>query len=266
LKKSRDGLVRGSIHPSTPQGERRRRPTGLRYFVHGEVYPPPAAPEATRVSNHERYARCLPLTGILKTALVLSLVWTLAASCLGRAWADPWEDMRASAGKITSVRGEFTQTRHMKILSRPLVSAGVFLFQAPDSLRWEYRSPFRSILLAHEGKTRRFVQKDDRLVADDSASLPAMQMVVQEIGQWLKGRFDENPAFAASLEPGRKIRLAPKEPSFAAVIQRIEIVLSDREGVVESVTIYESPDSFTKMEFSQVTLNQPMDASLFREP
>jgi outer membrane lipoprotein-sorting protein len=190
----------------------------------------------------------------------------MAASCLGSAWADPWEDIRASAAKITSVRGEFTQTRHMKILTKPLVSAGVFLFQVPDSLRWEYRSPVRSILLAHKGKTRRFVQKEDKLVADDSASLPSMQMVVQEIGQWMKGRFDENPMFTASLEPGRKIGLAPKEPAFAAVIQRIEIVLSDREGVIESVTIYEGPDSYTRMEFNQVTLNQPMDESLFREP
>lgn len=171
-----------------------------------------------------------------------------------------------SAGKITSVRGEFTQIRHMKILTKPLVSRGIFLFQPPDSLRWEYRSPLRSILLAHNGKTNRFVQTNDDLVEDSSAGLQSMQMVVQEIGQWLKGRFDENPAFTASLESGRKIGLVPKEPSFAALIQRIEIVLSEQEGVIESVTVFESRDSFTRIEFSQVTLNKPIEDSLFREP
>lgn len=201
-----------------------------------------------------------------KTVFVLSLVLVLAASCLGSAWADPWEEIRASAAKITSVRGEFTQTRHMKILSKPLVSGGLFLFQVPDSLRWEYRFPLRSILLAHNGKTKRFVQKDDRLVEDSSASLQSMQMVVQEIGQWLKGRFDENPAFTASLDPGRKIGLVPKEPSMAALIQRIEIVLSERDGVIQSVTIFEGRDSFTRIEFNQVSLNQPIEDSLFREP
>ncbi|MEW6666881.1 MAG: outer membrane lipoprotein carrier protein LolA [Thermodesulfobacteriota bacterium] len=171
-----------------------------------------------------------------------------------------------SAGKITSVRGEFTQTRRMKILAKPLVSSGMFLFQVPDSLRWEYRSPLQSILLAYKGKTKRFVQRNGDLVEDRSASLPSMHMVVQEIGQWLKGRFDENPAFTASLEPGRKIGLVPKESSFAALIQRIEIVLSERDGVIGSVTIYEGEDSFTRIEFDRVALNQPVEDSLFREP
>jgi outer membrane lipoprotein-sorting protein len=200
------------------------------------------------------------------TVFVLSWVLVFAASSPATAWADPWKDIRSSAGKITSVRGEFTQTRHMKILAKPLVSRGTFLFQTPDSIRWEYRTPFRSILLAHKGKTKRFVQKDGDLVADASASLPSMQMVVQEIGQWLKGRFDENPAFTSSLEAGRKIGLVPKEPSIAALIQRIEIVLSERDGVIESVTVFEGRDSFTRIEFDQVTLNQPIEDSLFREP
>lgn len=154
----------------------------------------------------------------------------------------------------------------MKILAKPLVSRGTFLFRAPDSLRWEYRTPLRSILLAHNGETKRFVQRNDELVADSSASLPSMQMVVQEIGQWLKGRFDENPAFMSSLEPGGKIGLVPKEPSFAVLIQKIEIVLSQRDAVIESVTIFEGRDSFTRIEFDQVILNQPIEDSLFREP
>jgi outer membrane lipoprotein-sorting protein len=197
---------------------------------------------------------------------VFSCVLFFMASSMGSAWADPWEELKSSAGKITSVRGEFTQMRNMKILAKPLVSGGTFLFQAPDSLRWEYKSPLRSILLVHNGQTKRFVQKDDHLVADSSASLQSMQMVSQEIGRWLKGRFDENPAFSASLEAGRKIGLVPKDPSFAAVIQRIEILLSEREGVIESVTILEGRDSFTRIDFNRVTLNQPIEDSLFREP
>ncbi len=199
-------------------------------------------------------------------AFLFTFAFILTASSLGRAGADTWEDIRKSAGRIASVQGEFTQTRQMKILVKPLVSGGTFLFQTPDSLRWEYRSPIRSILLAHNGKTKRFVQKDDQLVEDGSANLQSMQMVVQEIGQWLKGRFDENPAFTASLEAGRKIELVPKEPSFSALIQRIEIILSERDGVIESVTVFEGPDSFTRIEFDQVTLNQPLEDSLFRDP
>jgi outer membrane lipoprotein-sorting protein len=202
---------------------------------------------------------------ILKKPLFLirSLLLLAAFMCLG--WADSWEELKTAAGTVTSVRAGFTQEKHMKILARPLVSKGILLFQAPDSLRWEYKHPLQSILLLHNGKTRRFVQKNGSLVEDASANLQSMQVVVQEITRWLNGRFDDNPAFAARLEPGRKIVMAPRQESFARFIQRIEVMLSDRPAVIKSVMIFESEDSFTKLDFNDVLLNQRLDDALFRK-
>jgi outer membrane lipoprotein-sorting protein len=191
------------------------------------------------------------------------LILLTAFMCIG--WADTWEDLKTAAGTVTSVRAEFTQEKHMKILARPLVSKGVLFFQGTDSLRWEYRHPVQSILLLHKGKTRRFVQKNGSLIEDASANLQSMQVVVQEITQWLNGRFDDNPAFAARLEPGRKIVMMPRDESFARLIQRIEVSLADRPAVIKSVMIFESEDSFTKLDFSDVILNQKLDDALFRE-
>jgi len=195
---------------------------------------------------------------------VLCVALLMAAfMCLG--WADSWQGLKAGAGRVTSVKGEFVQEKHMKILSRPLVSTGVLYFRAPDSLRWEYRQPVRSILLLHDGKTRRYVEKDGKLVEDATASLQSMQMVVQEITAWMSGRFDENPAFITTLAAGRRIILVPRDKSFAKLIQRIEISLSDRPGVIKSVMIYESQDSFTRLRFLNVVLNQPLDDAVFRK-
>ena len=199
-----------------------------------------------------------------KHNLLISAIFLLTAIlCLG--WADSWEELKTTAGTVTSVRAGFTQEKHMKILARPLVSEGILLFQGPDSLRWEYKHPVQSILLLHNGNTRRFVQKDGSLVEDASANLQSMQVVVQEITQWLNGRFDDNPAFAARLEPGRKIVMTPRDESFARLIQRIEVLLSDRPAVIKSVMIFESEDSFTKLDFKDVILNQKLDDTLFRK-
>jgi outer membrane lipoprotein-sorting protein len=183
--------------------------------------------------------------------------------CIG--WADSWEELKTATGTVTSVRAGFTQEKHMKILVRPLVSEGILLFQGPDSLRWEYKHPVQSILLLHNGKTRRFIQKNGNLAEDASTNLQSMQVVVQEITQWLTGRFDDNPAFAARLESGRKVVMMPREESFARLIQRIEILLSDRPGVIKSVMIFESEDSFTKLDFKDVILNQKLDDALFQK-
>jgi outer membrane lipoprotein-sorting protein len=201
---------------------------------------------------------------MINSLFILRALFLLTAfMCLG--WADSREGLKTAAGTVTSVRAGFTQEKHMKILARPLVSEGILLFQSPDSLRWEYQHPVQSVLLLHNGQTRRFVQKNGNLVEDASANLQSMQVVVQEITQWLNGRFDDNPMFTARLEPGRKIVMTPREESFARLIQRIEVFLSDRPAVIKSVMIFESQDSFTKLEFKDVILNQKLDDALFRK-
>ena len=92
-----------------------------------------------------------------------------------------------------------------------------------------------------------------------------MQVVLQVIAQWLNGRFEENPAFSASLEPDRKIVLRPKEKSLATMIQRIELILSDRPGIIAAVMIYEGENSYTRFEFKNAILNQPLQDSIFRK-
>ena len=62
-------------------------------------------------------------------------------------WAANWEDIQSAAEKIKSVSANFSQEKHLQILIKPLVSKGRFYFLAPDSVRWEYTSPVKSILL-----------------------------------------------------------------------------------------------------------------------
>ncbi len=184
-------------------------------------------------------------------------------TCLG--WTDTWDSIRKAAAAVSSIQAGFVQTKHMRILARPLTSEGVFLFKAPASLRWEYRRPVQSILLSHNGTTRRFIKRDQVITEDAAAGLPSMQFVLQEITRWLNGRFDENPAFAAALKPGRRIELTPKTRSLADIIERIELVLSEQPGIIQSVTIYEGKDSYTRLDFIDVILNQPLKDSFFQK-
>jgi outer membrane lipoprotein-sorting protein len=200
---------------------------------------------------------------IRNQAIAAAMLLLSARLCF--AWADNWDDLRAAAGRISSVSAAFVQEKHMKVLIRPLISEGLLYFQAPDSLRWEYRRPIESILITHAGHTKKFIRKDGKIIADAAANAPAMQFVTEEISRWFKGRFDENPVFAARLEPGRRIVLTPNDKGLAGMIQRIELVLSDRPGIMESVMIYESKNSYTRIIFTNVELNRPLDRKLFEE-
>jgi outer membrane lipoprotein-sorting protein len=177
--------------------------------------------------------------------------------------ADDWDRIRKEAGDIQTINARFIQEKHLEILIKPLISKGAFYFRAPGSLRWEYFSPIRSILLMHGGKVRRFIGNENGFKEDASPGLQAMEMVLREISLWLKGEFSENPNYHASLEGDHKIVMVPVNPAFSKIIQRIEILLSDRPGVIDTVTIYEGESSFTRIRFEDVKINQGLVDTLF---
>lgn len=195
--------------------------------------------------------------------LLLLLLFLSAGLCLG--WADSWESIRAAAENVKAVSADFVQEKHLPILAKPLVSNGRFVYRRPDSLRWEYFSPVKSVLLMVDGKARRFVQSEDGLMEDAGARLQAMQFVMPEIGGWLSGRFEDNPMFEARLEEDGRIVLIPKDEGMARFIQRIELLLSDQPGVIEQVLIFEGEKAYTRMRFTDIQVNPVIDDRLFRE-
>jgi hypothetical protein len=191
------------------------------------------------------------------------LVLTAALS-LG--WGNTEQEIRAAAGTVRTVSAEFVQEKHMKMLVRPLVSRGRFVFAAPDSLRWQYDEPLKSLLLTHDGKTSRYGFEQNRWVEETGFDLQAMQVVIEQISGWLGGRFDDNDLFSARLAPGHRVVLVPKSTGFARFIERIELQLSETPGAIASVVLVEGEQAFTRIRFSGVKINGPVSPEDFQVP
>ena len=61
--------------------------------------------------------------------------------------AQDWTSLKEASKNIRSVKADFLQKRTLQILTKPLLSEGKLFFYTPDSLRWEYLSPLRSVML-----------------------------------------------------------------------------------------------------------------------
>ena len=194
---------------------------------------------------------------VLLSLLACLLLWPVVAG------GNPAGDQPAA---LRSVQAEFTQEKNLKILVRPLVSRGVFAFQAPQSLRWEYLRPVHSVLLLHEGRMQKLIERDGRFEPDNGAGVDAMRIVLQDIGSWLDGRFTANPLFHVTRTGERTVVLIPKEQGVQAVISRIELQLGPEQGVMERVTIFEGPDNFTRLTFTNAVLNRAIPVETFTKP
>jgi hypothetical protein len=202
--------------------------------------------------HHARFIAVLFCTGFL---------------CAG--WTDSWESIRKESAKVSSISARFTQTKRMKILASPLVSKGNFCFKAPDSVRWAYDAPVKSVLLLHQGRSRRFTQGHSGWTEDAGIGAAATSVMLQEIMLWSTGRFTESQGFTAELLAGTapRIQLRPRDSSLGQIISGIEIIPApDRPGMIQSIIIREGEGNTTTLDFAEVKINARLEDGLFRKP
>jgi outer membrane lipoprotein-sorting protein len=168
---------------------------------------------------------------------------------------------------VRSVKAEFLQKRSVPILTKPLLSEGKLFFSIPDSLRWEYLSPLRSVMLQKGNNIQIYNFSDGVWKPEMAQAVESRRMVVAEIGHWFQGRFDESSAFKHDYSPGppERVILVARE-GINRYISRIEIILSVRPGVIDRVEIEEPGGSRTSIEFKNVAINSSLSSEIFKKP
>ncbi len=178
-----------------------------------------------------------------------------------------FDHLRTESTKIKTLQAEFVQKKFMKILSKPLISEGCFFYVAPDSFRWEYYKPLKSIAIAHKNKTKRYIYSRGKLVEDKTGGAQAMNIVLSEVSGWMSGRFDQNPSFRATIHKNAdtRITLTPAGKSMTGMIEKIEITLSPKSETVKSIRIFEGSDNVTQINFNNVKLNAVVNPTVFQD-
>jgi outer membrane lipoprotein-sorting protein len=191
----------------------------------------------------------------------------LVVISLTSAAADNFDQLRKDAANIKTIKARFVQKKSMKILSKPLISQGLFYYAAPDSFRWEYLKPLRSVVITYKGDTKRYIASGGKMIEDKTGGVQAMKIVLNEIAGWMSGKFDQNPSFAATLKEGAytEITLTPVGKSMAGMIEKIKITLSKKDTAVKSVKIIESANAFTQIDFSDVQINKVISDKTFQD-
>lgn len=182
-------------------------------------------------------------------------------------FSQDWGDLKRAAESIRTLKADFTQKRHLKILDAPLISKGRLYYRAPDLLRWEYSSPVRSVMLKRGEGITVYQFLEGSWKADSSQAVEVRRMIFAEINRWLKGRFNEASGFTPSYDSGPPvcITMSPRE-EFKRFLDRIELIFSERPGIIRSVEMIESQEARTRIEFTNLEINAHIPAGIFEKP
>ncbi|MBU1391670.1 MAG: outer membrane lipoprotein carrier protein LolA [Gammaproteobacteria bacterium] len=190
-----------------------------------------------------------------------------------------------------TVRGNFVQSRQLKVLKKPLISQGQFIFDKEQGLIWQQIKPFESLLIL---KDKQLIQRDSQgrvqvSKADASASAAAMgdllpSLVRAMLGGDISGLsenfelhfLNSDKLNTAKLSPEKlstenlspdgqwQLGLTPKDPLMKKAIANMVLEGSDtlQSLVLLSATPSVSPQDMTRINFSALSQGTLSEAEL----
>ncbi|WP_338726027.1 outer membrane lipoprotein carrier protein LolA [Shewanella baltica] len=180
-----------------------------------------------------------------------------------------------------TVRGHFLQSRQLKVLKKPLISQGQFIFDKEQGLIWQQIKPFESLLIL---KDKQLIQRDSQgrvqiSKADTSASAAAMgdllpSLVRAMLGGDISGlseNFELHFLITDKLNTEKlspdgqwQLGLTPKDPLMKKAIANMVLEGSDvlQSLVLLSAAPNVTPQDMTRIDFSALSQGTLSEAEL----
>ena len=180
-----------------------------------------------------------------------------------------------------TVRGQFVQSRQLKVLKKPLISQGQFIFDQTQGLIWQQITPFESLLIL---KDKQLIQRDSQgrvqiSKADASASAAAMGDILPNLVRAMLGgdisglseNFELHFLITDKLNTERlstngqwQLGLTPKDPLMKKAVANMMLEGSD---VLQSLVLLSAAPSvsvqdITRIDFSELTQGTLSEAEL----
>ncbi len=163
---------------------------------------------------------------------------------------------------IRTVKTRFTQTKELKIFSRPVVIEGHLALKNPGRLAWRVDRPVRYALVIRNGEAVQWDEDTRRIQKLPFAGNPVFETVISQIEQWFSGDF-------SALAEGYDVEImnaSPPRLAFTPHADRMEskairlVTISVREDLryVEQIVIDDVSGDRTTIDFHATVLNEPL--------
>jgi len=208
----------------------------------------------------------------LRRVLAFGILVLVAAPAQQDETADPavlFRRLRDELGSVETLKAEFVQERHVALFTDVLRTEGTLYFSRPRSLRFEVSQPFRSVLLVNGRKMRKFEFVDGRWAQSNPDNPGATQLVMMQMGAWLRGDIlgEGDSAYTPATRPGEPLTvvLTPKDSKVLEYCREIELKFAEGPLRLESVTVHEQGEDFTRVAFSNEQRNVKFPRDFFED-
>jgi outer membrane lipoprotein carrier protein len=167
---------------------------------------------------------------------------------------------------LHTLEAEFVQLKESALLLETVESTGVFLFRAPDLVRWDYQEPDPMVVLFSEDVVTTYHPDQARA---ERIKVSSKQRRFVRVLAGTQPLDDLTSYFRITLaDPGGqdhyRLTLRPVDSMVAKKLRSLEIEI-DRNLLLPVVIEYNEADGdSTRYEFTKMTVNPEIDDSRFR--
>ncbi|WP_407080908.1 outer membrane lipoprotein carrier protein LolA [Empedobacter sedimenti] len=174
------------------------------------------------------------------------------------------KDIITDSKKIQTLTADFTQYKVMSFLDKPIVSKGKLYLKNPKAMRWNYTQPIDYNVIFNNGKI--YINDEGKKTSVDLQGNKKFEKLNQLIVGSVSGNlFDTNDFVItyAKTDKSRIAKLQPKMKDVKKYIKEIQLTFYSGQSTVTEVKLIEPSDDYTKILFTNKSLNKTINASVF---
>jgi outer membrane lipoprotein-sorting protein len=166
--------------------------------------------------------------------------------------------------QLRTLSANFTQEKSSALFSEKVVQKGIFCYQSPRQLRWEYKSPKPLTMLFDDQKVS---------LLTDKGAINSPNKMLNELGKMIINTINGdnicdntnfNISFLKNSHDGSYIAvLKPINKRIKANYSSIRVVLNGKDYLAEKVILNESNGDTTTLIFTNKKVNQTLPANSF---
>lgn len=175
------------------------------------------------------------------------------------------QGLQRSTAALQSIQSDFSQTKHLSLLTDKITSKGKFYYRKEDKVRIEYTTPFQYLVVMNGGQM--MVKDEQKSTKVNTRSSKTMQSVNRIMLDCMRGTVFSNPDFKVSAyENGSSylLSLSPANDAIKKLFKQIDVYLTRSGFDVDRLTMTEQGGDFTDMDFSHTQHNIALNDALFK--
>ena len=170
-----------------------------------------------------------------------------------------------TASALKTMQCDFVQTKQLKMLNDKMVSKGKMYYQQPNSLHWEYTTPYTYTFILNDNKVLlKNKQRNDVIDVNQNKLFREIARIMMNsvVGKCLSDEKDFKTTITET--PSEWVAtLLPQQKNMKQMFQKIILHFNRQKAMVSQVELIEKKGDKTVIELKNVRTNEALGANLF---